>query len=543
MEAQSATTQISYEVSAAADLPDAPQPNSDIRRPQPAEEEQSSSSVIPGDNPGVMPAKLKTYVPLKDCPYDKTHAKECSVHWRQLFISSAVFITFQNTGNLYTAYSYRYETTTGNWWERYFDSVEGWRWTRWADNNPFLDDYVGHTMMGGITSFLWIQNDPKGMTLVQSNTWPYWRSRLRALAFSAAYSTEWKLGPIGEAGFGHNGDHYFYDDGVYTNETGWVELITTPVGGMLWTMAEDTLDRFVITRLENASRNPFLLLSYQFLNPARGTANILRFRPPWYRDSRVVKANSFWSDPVHTTYVTSTSPNLAPAATPATTSSSPVRETKSAETATANTNPHGPPSVTVVQTKLPSNFAYPGGVHEFGGWWGLSLMSGHLWGDAGDVKFMPIDVRYSYLMTMHPNWALRYSPEVTALAMLDEPVPGQTNPQLLRKRTYGSGISPEGFQFDFRPERRVQPFFSQDAGFIYFFDRVLSPQGSQLMIISDFGAGVNIFRRERQVVTIGYRYQHLGNGGISAQNPGTDANTFYVGVSRFRTKKPKLHSH
>ena len=41
-------------------------------------------------------------------------------------------------------------------------------------------------------------------------------------------------------------------------------------------------------------------------------------------------------------------------------------------------------------------FPRPGGVHEFGAWWGLSLMSGHVWGYAKDVKYMPIDVRYSY---------------------------------------------------------------------------------------------------------------------------------------------------
>src|ERR1039457_3992053 len=33
----------------------------------------------------------------------------------------------------------------------------------------------------------------------------------------------------------------------------------------------------------------------------------------------------------------------------------------------------------------------PGGRHELGAWWGLSLISGHIWGYAGDVKYMPID--------------------------------------------------------------------------------------------------------------------------------------------------------
>ena len=91
-------------------------------------------------------------------------------------------------------------------------------------------------MMGSITNYMWIQNDPKGMTVEQANDWVYWRSRLRALAFSTAFSFWWKLGPTGEAAVGHNGDHFFYDKGVLTNETGWVELVTTPLGGLdgLW---------------------------------------------------------------------------------------------------------------------------------------------------------------------------------------------------------------------------------------------------------------------------------------------------------------------
>lgn len=164
------------------------------------------------------------------------------------------------------------------------------------------------------------------------------------------------------------------------------------------------------------------------------------------------------------------------------------------------------------------------------------MITGHVFGAAHDIKYMPIDVRYSYLFGRHRSWNVRYSPELTAMAMLDEPVPNQTNPELQRKRTYGSGLSPVGFQFDFRPTSRVQPFVGTNGGFIYFTDRVLSPQGSQFMYTVDLGAGINIFRTPRQVISIGYRYQHLSNADISHHNPGTDANTFYIGASRFRTK-------
>ena len=177
-----------------------------------------------------------------------------------------------------------------------------------------------------------------------------------------------------------------------------------------------------------------------------------------------------------------------------------------------------------------------GGVHEFGTWWGLSLMSGHIWGYAKDIKYMPVDVQYSYLLHAGEHWNFRYSPEITALAMLDEPVSGQTSRYTQRMRSYGGGVSPVGFRATFLPESRLQPFLSTNGGMIYFDHRVLSPQGSQFIYTIDYGCGLTFFHTRREAVSLGYRYQHLSNANISLHNPGTDANTFYVEVSRFRTR-------
>lgn len=479
----------------------------------------SSSGLIPG--PAVEPS-ARGYVPLEDCPSDETRARECRMHWKPMLLESAVFNAFENAGNLYTGYWYRWETMHGKWWDRYIASAAQWRWDRWSDDNPPLDDYVGHPMMGAITNSIWIQNDPKGMTLVFQNDRDYWHSRLRALAWSTFYSFEWKLGPLGEASVGHNGDHFFYDKGTLTNETGWVELVTTPVGGFGWTITEDYLDKHLVTKLEERSHNPILLTMANFFTPARGFANILRFRPPWYRDSRVVKANSFWSDPGEG--VTASTAEAMRGA------------SKHPDSGATDYLKSVAPAIAPVQP----NWQGPGGRHEFGAWWGVSLISGHIWGYSGDVKYMPIDLHYSYeFYRHHESWSMRYSPELTAVAMLDWPTPNTSKSGTAynqRTRAYGSGVSPVGFQWDLMPLRRVQPFFSGDGGFIYFADRVLSPQGSQFMYTIDYGAGLNIFHHRNQAITIGYRYQHLSNANISMHNPGTDANTFYVGISRFRTK-------
>jgi hypothetical protein len=242
----------------------------------------------------------------------------------------------------------------------------------------------------------------------------------------------------------------------------------------------------------------------------------------------VVKAKSFWSDPAGENEVRFEKAS----------ESSPENE--------ANESSSAVPGAGVIRSPGSGNlepvWPHPGGVHEFGAWWGLSLMSGHIWGFSGDVKYMPIDVRYTYLLSQHQDWSLRYAPEMTALAMLDWPTPGavpttaQPAAQFLRTRAYGSGVSPVGIETDFLPAKRFQPFLTTNGGFIYFDQRVLSPQGSQWMYTIDFGAGFHVFRKARQDWSIGYRYQHLSNANISEHNPGTDANTFYIAVSRFRTK-------
>ena len=96
-------------------------------------------------------------------------------------------------------------------------------------------------------------------------------------------------------------------------------------------------------------------------------------------------------------------------------------------------------------------------------------------------------------------------------------------------------MSPVGFQFDLRPKARVQPFFSENSGILYFSQRVLSPQGSQLLFSTYLGLGINFFPAQHRAVTLGYRYQHMSNANISDHNPGTDANTFYLGYSFFHT--------
>lgn len=178
-----------------------------------------------------------------------------------------------------------------------------------------------------------------------------------------------------------------------------------------------------------------------------------------------------------------------------------------------------------------------GGRQEWGFWAGFSPVTGTLWGYSRDVKYGSLNLRYSLRWLQGRDWNLRWAPEATALAVMRETRTSEVNPGAPVTHL-GGGLSPVSFQFVTRPRQRVQPFLSEAAGFVYYGDRVLSPQGSRLMFTIDFGAGVNLFATPHNAVSVGYRYQHTSNADISVHNPGADFGILYLGFSHFQPRLP-----
>ena len=176
-----------------------------------------------------------------------------------------------------------------------------------------------------------------------------------------------------------------------------------------------------------------------------------------------------------------------------------------------------------------------GGHQEFGLLAGYSGHGGPLFGDSKHVHYTPVIARYSWQIRDGRNLALRFAPELTLFSRLHETIPTEVDPRA-PLTAYAAGLSPASFQLVARPHQRLQPFLSEAAGILYYNQRVLSPQGSQFMYTIDFGVGLNTFLTPRTALTAGFRYQHLSNANISVHNPGTDAQTFYVGASHFFTK-------
>lgn len=196
-----------------------------------------------------------------------------SFEWGPALRQSFFFLSVQHTSRL--AQKKMRREFGGPFFRDWGDSIKGIQ--GWCDGDAWLTNYLGHPWLGGITGYIQIQNDPRGRRLQFENSPRYWTSRMKAMAWSAAYSTQFEIGPISEAAIGNVGKN--------PGTAGWVDLVVTPTLGTAALIGEDALDRYYIQRWE--TRNAHVLrITRTFLNPSRSIANLLRFKRPWHRDNR-----------------------------------------------------------------------------------------------------------------------------------------------------------------------------------------------------------------------------------------------------------------
>ncbi|MCS6885602.1 MAG: hypothetical protein RMM17_04525 [Acidobacteriota bacterium] len=201
--------------------------------------------------------------------------------WKDALIQSMRFLIIQHSFRLLTEKGTRDELA-GPFLRDYFRTLK--RIKGWDDGDPFLVNYVGHPMMGAVGGYIQIHNDPAGPRKLAASR-RYLVSRLKALGWSAAYSTQFEIGPISEASIGNVG---IRPTRRARNPMALVDLVVTPTLGVALIVGEDAIDKYFIEGVvERYTRNRAVrALARGFLNPCRSFANMLRLRWMWYRDTR-----------------------------------------------------------------------------------------------------------------------------------------------------------------------------------------------------------------------------------------------------------------
>ncbi|MFZ1134809.1 MAG: hypothetical protein WAN69_07675 [Candidatus Korobacteraceae bacterium] len=208
-------------------------------------------------------------------PVEPPHP-DTKVHWAKANGEALLSTGIMHTFNLWTEAGTR-DALYGPWAKDWLRSVSELR--GWSDSDQFMAPYVGHPIQGSIFGFILRQNDPLYRDVQWGDGRDYFMSLLRSMAFSAVWHTQWKIGIASEASIGNVMLHA---------SPGFITLVDTPTLGAITMIGEDALDRYLIMGLENRTANrPLIALTRCFLNPGRSFANLMAFRVPWHRDTRM----------------------------------------------------------------------------------------------------------------------------------------------------------------------------------------------------------------------------------------------------------------
>ncbi|MFN0119568.1 MAG: hypothetical protein ACKV2V_03595 [Blastocatellia bacterium] len=245
----------------------------------PAKQDPSPSAIV----------DAVSLIPFPPDPPDNKHGagskyplpENAGFQWRPAMRQSFLFLGIQHAFRFATEPGTR-EELKGPFFRDYFRSVRNVR--GWRDGDPFIVNYIGHSMQGAVTGYIQIHNDPYGIRQGIGKNRGYWKSRYRALVWSAVYSTLFEIGPISEASLGNVGR---LPSKTSPHPAAWVDLIITPTLGTGWLIGEDALDRWIVRPLERrVNKYPFTMILRGVLAPGRSFTNALRGKWPWYRDDR-----------------------------------------------------------------------------------------------------------------------------------------------------------------------------------------------------------------------------------------------------------------
>lgn len=201
-------------------------------------------------------------------------------NWTGAMAQSFIFLGIQHSFRLTQSRTQR--ELGGPFFKDWVRSVKHLR--GWDDgDSPFIN-YLAHPLQGGVTGRIFVNNS-KIARDAKFGSSDYWESRLKAFVWSAAWSTQFELGPFSEASIGNVGLHM--KNGK--SPMAFVDLVITPTTGTGVVILEDAVDNYILKNwLERKFQsNSFVVKIFRsLLTPTTAFSNILRGKAPWKRNDR-----------------------------------------------------------------------------------------------------------------------------------------------------------------------------------------------------------------------------------------------------------------
>jgi hypothetical protein len=268
----------------------------------------SSSSVghmtVGADKPAEMLALKAVPDPVLVLEPPRKHFK-----LKGALVQSFEFLVLQHAFRAGNDPSLRYSLAHSPFFHNWFASYGGYNLKRWSDGDNFLVNGIGHPFQGAIASRIFIQNTSQGGALQIGKNPKYWTNRIKGMAWAAAFEVQWKVGPMSETSLGNAGGWLYVPDCGFspkcinnpqypthpTNNTGLSDWILTPMVGTGWVMLEDTLDKYVVSKVAQNHRLLGGMVLRTALEPSRSFAGLFMGKFPWQwpaPESMVVKTTT-----------------------------------------------------------------------------------------------------------------------------------------------------------------------------------------------------------------------------------------------------------
>ncbi len=196
--------------------------------------------------------------------------------------------------------------------------------------------------------------------------------------------------------------------------------------------------------------------------------------------------------------------------------------TVAANTPTPTAAPLAPPVIAISPKPAPEP------PNEFGFVSVYSPTSVVAFGQTSNRSFSKVAFRYARRVWQGQNVSLKYTCDLVPLAILRQP--SLTDPS--RTDTFHAmGMSPLGVQWNWRTHHEIQPVLSWTGGFLYFNKRVPWPTATQYNYTFDLGAGIEVHRHRKNLMTFMAKYNHISNGYQVNDNPGIDSISATMGFT------------
>jgi hypothetical protein len=204
------------------------------------------------------------------------------------------------------------------------------------------------------------------------------------------------------------------------------------------------------------------------------------------------------------------------------------------------------PALTAAQSS--PDVAHRSNDRSIGAWIGMSV--------APSTRFSPITDRHFFVTGLRAQYVLETFGPITIASHFDLiplAILSNTPEYELRStrmpdgsvvRSYsetgrsaamGAGVVPAGLQIYTLSIPPLRLFIGGSAGVLGFTRNTPVPEARRFNFVMEAGGGAELLSRDGRAVVVGYRFNHLSNGGTAEVNPGVDTHFLYLGFMGARS--------